>query len=271
MSNPTTVRRSARLFAFTLIELLVVIAIIAILAAILFPVFARARENARRSSCQSNLKQIGLGVLQYTQDYDERFPMAYTDPNGAGTFSGGATQQGWAQMLQPYLKSTQIFQCPSETSPPANVNATDATFGGPGYSDYWYNSLLAGSNGLTAGSSVSQAAVSSVAQTVMCGDGSASNGTGANAVNPAAAGTAAYQSAGASAYPFASTNTGGTPAIIPNSSAQRHLETVNFLFADGHVKSLKGDTVDTMSAVLAGNDTTNTSANAGGKATFRID
>jgi prepilin-type N-terminal cleavage/methylation domain-containing protein len=59
---------------FTLIELLVVIAIIAILAAILFPVFGRARENARRSSCQSNLKQIGLGILQYNQDFDERFP-----------------------------------------------------------------------------------------------------------------------------------------------------------------------------------------------------
>jgi prepilin-type N-terminal cleavage/methylation domain-containing protein len=60
--------------AFTLIELLVVIAIIAMLAAILFPVFGRARENARRSSCQSNLKQIGLGIMQYTQDYDERLP-----------------------------------------------------------------------------------------------------------------------------------------------------------------------------------------------------
>ena len=87
---------------FTLIELLVVIAIIAILAAILFPVFARARENARRSSCQSNLKQIGLGIMQYTQDYDERFL-----PNQ------DLSKITFASTLQPYIKSTQIFICPS--------------------------------------------------------------------------------------------------------------------------------------------------------------
>ena len=72
-SSPVPVRANRRI-AFTLIELLVVIAIIAILAAILFPVFARARENARRAGCQSNLKQIALGFLQYAQDYDERLP-----------------------------------------------------------------------------------------------------------------------------------------------------------------------------------------------------
>lgn len=66
---------------FTLIEILVVIAIIALLAAILFPVFARARENARRTSCASNLKQIGLGIMQYTQDYDERMPPFLNEPN----------------------------------------------------------------------------------------------------------------------------------------------------------------------------------------------
>jgi prepilin-type N-terminal cleavage/methylation domain-containing protein/prepilin-type processing-associated H-X9-DG protein len=89
---------------FTLIELLVVIAIIAILAAILFPVFARARENARRASCQSNLKQIGLGILQYTQDYDERY------------FFRESASVPWAGLLQPYIKSTQLFKCPSNSN-----------------------------------------------------------------------------------------------------------------------------------------------------------
>ena len=104
-TNSTNNRNKGR-SAFTLIELLVVIAIIAILAAILFPVFARARENARRSSCQSNLKQLGLGLLQYTQDYDEYFPKT--------NHAGSAT---WRQMIYPYVKSQQVFACPSNPNP----------------------------------------------------------------------------------------------------------------------------------------------------------
>ena len=108
---------------FTLIELLVVIAIIAILASILFPVFGRARENARRSSCQSNLKQIGLGVMQYIQDYDEKYPI-WDEQNGAAPgafipanqnnyYDGFWTYGNWRYYIQPYIKSTQLFTCPS--------------------------------------------------------------------------------------------------------------------------------------------------------------
>jgi len=101
---------------FTLIELLVVIAIIAILAAILFPVFARAREKARQTSCLSNNKQIGLGLLMYAQDYDEKLPFHCPAWGWAVC---------WAQAINPYVKNSQIFQCPS-------VGGTDVT-------DYGYN------------------------------------------------------------------------------------------------------------------------------------
>ncbi|MEP6755381.1 MAG: prepilin-type N-terminal cleavage/methylation domain-containing protein, partial [Chthonomonadales bacterium] len=89
---------------FTLIELLVVIAIIAILAAILFPVFAQARESARRTSCLNNVKQLATGNMMYIQDYDESFPLVY---NG-----GGSCSHAEYPLLYPYLKSMQILQCP---------------------------------------------------------------------------------------------------------------------------------------------------------------
>jgi len=98
---------------FTLIELLVVIAIIAILAAILFPVFAKAREKARQSSCLSNVKQIMLAVLQYAQDYDE------TLPPGALATPGPSDADDWYDLLTPYMKSTQILVCPSVRATPS--------------------------------------------------------------------------------------------------------------------------------------------------------
>lgn len=111
---------------FTLIELLVVIAIIALLAAILFPVFSRARENARRSACQSNLKQIGLGIAQYTQDYDERLPIRYY-------ISGSSPRLTWADVLQPYVKSEEIFYCPSANKLVKGTADTTGLARGVGY------------------------------------------------------------------------------------------------------------------------------------------
>ncbi|MBI5831549.1 MAG: DUF1559 domain-containing protein [Armatimonadetes bacterium] len=98
---------------FTLIEMLVVIAIIAILAAILFPVFAKAREKARQSSCSSNLKQIGLAMIQYRQDYDETTPWYV---NGASWNTWAAGTAYWGRFYEPYAKSQQIFRCPSAAS-----------------------------------------------------------------------------------------------------------------------------------------------------------
>jgi len=109
---------------FTLIELLVVIAIIAILAAILFPVFARAREKARMAACQSNVKQMALALLMYAQDYDEVTPGAYGNSTGnpvgslrppvpPGPITGRTTWWFWPDLIEPYVKNSQVFQCPS--------------------------------------------------------------------------------------------------------------------------------------------------------------
>ena len=108
-------KRRTRSTGFTLIELLVVIAIIAILAAILFPVFQKVRENARRTSCLSNEKQLGLAFTQYTQDNDEK------NPNGVNVYAPGGN--GWAGEVYPYVKSIKVFQCPDDsTSTLSNVS-----------------------------------------------------------------------------------------------------------------------------------------------------
>lgn len=130
MSLPRPIKHVSRqIRAFTLIELLVIVAIIAILAAILFPVFGRARENARRTVCQSNMKQLGLAYMQYTQDYDERSPAIY--------LAGSPTLRTPGMVLDPYIKSALTWRCPSDNS--QNQNAVDANYT---YVSYGYNSFM---------------------------------------------------------------------------------------------------------------------------------
>ena len=210
--------------AFTLIELLVVIAIIAILAAILFPVFARARENARRSSCQSNLKQIGLGVMQYTQDYDERYPFAYSDDTSfAGKPFYSTTYGGpfWQGIIFPYVKSQQIYVCPSSSNPiPANP-----LFNG----HYAVNQAI-----MTDNSSIAIPQISSTASVYMVMD------SGGYRTNFAAT---VPNGVGGQYLPGQST-VGGTCASSLSSSQtsdctaadSRHLGGINLAYADGHVK-----------------------------------
>ncbi|MBM3502076.1 MAG: prepilin-type N-terminal cleavage/methylation domain-containing protein [Armatimonadetes bacterium] len=126
---------------FTLIELLVVIAIIAILAAILFPVFARAREKARQASCLSNLKQLALGALMYVQDYDER-----TAPLNAGANCNAALRtNGLAQhVILPYVKNTQLYLCPSRDPVAICGNVAASSLAQLSQSNYAANNHAAG-------------------------------------------------------------------------------------------------------------------------------
>lgn len=232
MRNVVQEARSAsrRGQGFTLIELLVVIAIIAILAAILFPVFARARENARRSSCSSNLKQIGLGVMQYTQDYDERYPQEFywsggdlseldTDkakPSGNFTVEVGVSgnYRTWMDAIFPYVKSVQLFTCPSvSSSTPAPPSYGYSTAFGGYYTDVFYYN-----NGSTSyWSPLAQAQVSRPAEIIMVIDfWSKYNLTG---TNPAQLGKWANH-----------TNKDVQKWMSP------HLDGGNVAFADGHVK-----------------------------------
>ena len=150
MSRNSSVPRSR--FGFTLIELLVVIAIIAILAAILFPVFAQAREQARKTSCLSNIKQINLAAQMYLQDYDETLngPAVKTDgcgktPSQYSNYWWGGRWKTWPEMLQPYSKNVDVFTCPDRREQPyfgysINVNSSNDDYpGSPTPPGNWFD------------------------------------------------------------------------------------------------------------------------------------
>jgi prepilin-type N-terminal cleavage/methylation domain-containing protein/prepilin-type processing-associated H-X9-DG protein len=135
--------RGPPIAGFTLIELLVVIAILAILAAILFPVFAQAREKARATVCLSNTKQIGVAMTMYMQDYDEVILPWFVptgeapQPNSPDPFLRRADVLIWSQLIQPYLKNTQVLYCPSFSESTLVENASDESCDGPGFRAYF--------------------------------------------------------------------------------------------------------------------------------------
>lgn len=214
---------------FTLIELLVVIAIIAILAAILFPVFGRARENARRSSCQSNLKQIGLGLMQYSQDFDERLPMAVRNSNPAG-----ADFAPWQVLVQPYIKSIQLFRCPSNTQA-ATMQGTGGSYAFPAIS----TSYVCNGSGSGTGSSYTDFSSNGIRP---MNRGYVSNGN----IQPGGASLPQFESSSLTIViaEQMGNDTSGDIWSAGNLAANNvdfinHLGTTNFLFADGHVKAMR--------------------------------
>ena len=236
--------------AFTLIELLVVIAIIAILAAILFPVFQKVRENARRASCSSNENQLGLALVQYTQDYDETYP--------PGDYAQGGVNygQGWGGQVYSYVKSTGVYKCPDDSTAQTtangytyapvsyafNTNAKRQTlqaFAAPastvllcevfgatarldqadeGLSSGTNGSFSPGTDGLPDNGNQYNGALAD-----------ATDGTGANL--KLATGDMAAGPSGVDPYTGLSASFTGPTGI--------HSDGSNFLFADGHVKFLK--------------------------------
>lgn len=237
-------RRYDKNQGFTLIELLVVIAIIAILAAILFPVFARARENARRTSCLSNIKQIGLGFMQYTQDYDEKYPRAYyvntvEPPVGANPKwsdpGSGLYAWFWQQMIYPYTKSVQIYRCPNGES----------ALSSPVWGQYGVNANLISNN--TDNTTVALAAIDSPATAYMGSDSgtyviSIANGND----NVGRPGGRWFYVPGMQPYTgCAITGCFASPAIDAGffqsdfGSQGRHFDGNNVFFADGHAKWVK--------------------------------
>ena len=197
---------------FTLIELLVVIAIIAILAAILFPVFARAREKARQASCASNIKQLQLSVNMYAQDYDELLPREdYNLPPGA-TGNDVGEDATWRAVIFPYVKNAQLYFCPSNR---VTSNAFDGRMNDYGMNaGYRINDVHQDSGAPTPPGGVALAQIEDASSVIyLCESDGSSEGAG---------------------------NPGNTHGYVPSAAwAVRHNGGANYSFIDGHAKWLK--------------------------------
>jgi prepilin-type N-terminal cleavage/methylation domain-containing protein/prepilin-type processing-associated H-X9-DG protein len=230
---------------FTLIELLVVIAIIAILAAMLLPVFAKAREKGRQVSCLSNLKQMGSGIMMYVQDCDETYPrQSYLD-------GGGVDDWTWSIVVQPYVSNTQVFVCPSDPSPCPPLTNNGKVYQQVPLFSYIANYDVIPEHGW-APPVVS--VIDSPANTIMLGErrplfnGSAANPwwswEGVSGFNPDEPNGVPYVDANmndavstlaADLNPDGTCGSGGTTSLY-RVQWDRHLGGANYLMADGHAK-----------------------------------
>jgi len=219
-------RPHAQLRWKTIAEVSVLLCVLSVLAAILFPTINRSREDLRRSSCQSNLKQIMLSVKQYIADYDQTYPLVIV--GSKADFEEAGSTFGWADVLEPYRRSLGIFQCPSEKVPPTkhqmpqpqtegleNRNAVVLVDNTPlyhQYTDYWFNARASGAG---------EKQIQRPAQTILLGDGN----DGIDSTN--------------ARYHLLSIPTKWRKD--EESPLYRHLDGANFAFADGHVKWFKAD------------------------------